>query len=346
VRNDDYDFAEFDREEERLRQQRGRGSAGARSGAGRDEDRVHSDEEDFKIISRPHPSTPPLPWINMATWDDDPIPPQNWTVLNRFPRKQTALLSGEGAVGKSTVLMQLCAAHSLARDWFGVMPEPGPVMFIDAEDDGDVMHRRLAAITRHYGVTFKDLIAGGLHLMSLAGRDAVLATVSRSGKVVPTPLYEQILEACGDIKPVMIGLASSANFFAGNEIDRTQVQQFIALVTQLAITANGTCLLITHPSLTGIKSESGLSGSTQWHNAVRARCVMKAMNAENGEQPVGDLRELVFKKNNYGPIDERIVLRYRDGLFLPIQGASSLDRAAQEAKAEDVFLALLRRYTH
>ena len=36
---------------------------------------------------------------------------------------------------------------------------------------------------------------------------------------------------------------------------------------------NASVLLLTHPSLEGIRSGSGLSGSTAWHNSVRARCV-------------------------------------------------------------------------
>jgi hypothetical protein len=45
--------------------------------------------------------------------------------------------------------------------------------------------------------------------------------------------------------------------------NRSQVQQFINLTTRLAIVANGALVLITHPSLTGINTGSGLSGSTQ-----------------------------------------------------------------------------------
>jgi hypothetical protein len=39
------------------------------------------------------------------------------------------------------------------------------------------------------------------------------------------------------------------------------------------------------------------------------------------------------------------VLRWKDGLFLPVAGVSSFDHAAKAAKAEDVFLTLLRRFT-
>jgi RecA-family ATPase len=287
---------------------------------------------------------PPLPYINMSNWDNEPVPQQEWSVLNRLPRYQTALFSGEGAIGKSTIELHRVAAHVLGRDWLGTMPQEGPAIFIDAEDHRDVLHRRLAAITRHYKVTFSDLIRNGLHLISLVGEDAVLATASRSGKVEPTRLHKQILQDAGDIKPVTIGIASSANVFAGNENDRNQVQQFIGLLTRLAIASRGSVNLISHPSLTGITTETGMSGSTQWHNAVRARMFLRGMKPAPDEQPQGDLREIIFKKNQYGPISENIVLQYRDGMFLPAPGATSLDRAAYEAKAESVFLDLLARF--
>jgi RecA-family ATPase len=208
------------------------------------------------------------------------------------------------------------------------------------------LHRRVAAVANHYGVTFNDLIKGGLHLLSFAGKDVVFATVNRSGKVERTPLYKQILEAAGDIKPKMFGIASSSNVFAGNENDRTHVQQFVGLLTRVAIVANGAVQLISHPtSLTGISTDTGLSGTTQWHNAVRARSYMKSIKPEAGEQSDSDLRELVFKKNQYGPISETIVLRYQRGMFLPVLGMTNLDKVAREAKAEEVFLVLLARYT-
>src|SRR5262249_33839686 len=150
----------------------------------------------------------------------------------------------------------------------------------------------------------------------------------------------------GDIKPVMIGIASSANVYTGSELERSQVQQFVGLMTRLAIRANGAVNLISHPSLTGITSESGISGSTQWHNAVRARFFMKGIKQDEDDdaQPDNDLRQIVFKQNPYGPVSDSITLRYQNGLFLPLAGATSFTQAAQEARADEVFLAILRRY--
>ncbi|MGB6707446.1 MAG: hypothetical protein WBE94_20310, partial [Pseudolabrys sp.] len=57
-----------------------------------------------------------------------------------------------------------------------------------------------------------------------------------------------------------------------------------------------------------------------------------------------DLREIEFKKNQYGPLGQSIVLRYNNGLFLPVAGVSSLDKIAREASADGVFMDLLRRF--
>jgi RecA-family ATPase len=101
---------------------------------------------------------------------------------------------------------------------------------------------------------------------------------------------------------------------------------------------------LSHPSLAGINSGSGISGSTAWHGAFRFRQYLKSAKAEAGEQPDNDLRELEFKKNQYGPKGESIILRYQHGLFLPEAGISNIDQMARKAKAEEAFMDLLRRF--
>jgi RecA-family ATPase len=162
--------------------------------------------------------------------------------------------------------------------------------------------------------------------------------------MLPTSLFNQLFERACDIKPVHIGIDTSADVFGGNENDRTQVRQFAGLLRKLAIAANTSVVLLSHPSLTGINTGTGLSGSTGWHNSVRARMYLTSPAAEEDEQPDTDLREMRFKKNNYGPVSDSIVLRYRNGLFLPEHGVSGLDKIAREAKAEEVFLNLLKRF--
>jgi RecA-family ATPase len=310
----------------------------------------HDDMNDFPLIrdAGENPQingrAPPLPFINISNWDNEPVPKQEWAVPDRIPLEQTALFSGEGGYGKSTILEHLCAAHALGRDWLGSLPEPGPAIFLEAEDGEKPIHRRLASIARLYSVTFQEMIDGGLYLVSLFGDDTVLAGATRSGKIEPTSRYAQLVQAAGDIKPKMIGIASSANVFAGSENDRTQTQQFVNLLNRVAMVAHGSVVLISHPSLAGINTDTGLSGTTQWHNAVRARFYLKGIKAEPDEQPDDDLRELIFKKNQYGRKSAPIVLRYRDGLFLPERSISGLDKIAHDTKADETFIDLLKRF--
>ncbi len=283
-----------------------------------------------------------MPRLNISNWDNEPTPEQEWAVPDRIPVAKTTILSGEGAMGKSLIELHQCVAHVLRREWLGTMPVEGPAVFIDAEDDGKVIHKRLADIIRHYGVKFAD-VAKDLHLVSLAGQDAVLGSFNRkTNRIEPTPRYKQLLEMAGDLKPKLISIASSADVFAGNELDRSQVQQFVGLLTRVAMRSGGGLVLIAHPSLTGISTDTGLSGSTQWHNSSRARFYLKGVKT-SPDQPNNDLREIIFKKNNYGRLSENIALRYQNGLFLPIEG-STLDAAVKSETAKDVFLRILQRY--
>src|SRR5262249_25035529 len=115
------------------------------------------------------------------------------------------------------------------------------------------------------------------------------------------------------------------------------------LLRRLAGVCDGAVILLSHPSLTGINSGTGLSGSTAWHNSVRARMYLTSPKPESGEQPDSDVRELAFKKNNYGPISDSLILRSRDGLFLPERGMSTLEAAAAEQTVDHLFLTLLKK---
>jgi len=237
-------------------------------------------------------------------------------------------------------------AHVTGKDWLGSMPEIGPAFYLGAEDERDELHRRIAAIAAHYGVTFKELIEGGLHVMCLLGQDATLCAANgKSGRVEPTGLYRRIYEAAGDIKPKNISIDTLSRAYAGNEIDRVQVYSFAMHMQALAMVAGGSVTVLSHPSLAGIASGSGISGSTAWHGAFRFRQYLKSTKPDAGEQPDNDLRELQFKKNQYGPTGETVVLRWQRGLFLPEPGISNLDKLARDTQADEVFLELLRRFS-
>jgi RecA-family ATPase len=286
----------------------------------------------------------PLQWLDIASWDYLPVPEREWAIHNRVPLRQVGLFSGEGGTGKSIIELQKNVAHVTGRDWLGSMPEMGPVIYVGTEDEEDEIHRRLAAISEHHGMSFADLVKGGLNILCRLGEDAVLCEQSRSGKITPTRFYWQLREACGDIRPKNISIDTLSRCFSGNEIDRVQVYAFAQYMQALAMVANGSVTVLSHPSLAGMASGSGLSGSTAWHGAFRFRQYLTTPKSDTGEQLETDLRELQFKKNQYGPLENNILLRFQNGLFLPEPGMNSLDKAARQSRCDEIFMTLLKRF--
>jgi hypothetical protein len=114
-------------------------------------------------------------------------------------------------------------------------------------------------------------------------------------------------------------------------------------------------ILLAHPSLSGISSGSGLSGSTAWHNSVRSRMYLKTEKAKkNGEDEdsdeepdAGTVRTLEFMKSNYSALALPVRLVWRDGLLVHEPTLASLppiDRVALEERAKTIFLGLLDRF--
>ena len=270
------------------------------------------------------------------------MPEREWTVKDRIPGRNVTLLSGEGSVGKSILALQLGTAVVLGRDWLGALPEPGPALVVCCEDDESELWRRLNLIAQHYGAAFTEF--RDMHLMALAGQETLMAVPDRHGLTQPTRLFRHIHKAACDIRPKLIVLDNAADIYGGNENDRAQVRQFIGILRGMAIASGAGVLLTSHPSLTGINTGTGLSGSTAWNASVRSRLYFKRAVTDKDEEPDPDLRVLEVMKSNYGPVGETINLRWNNGLFLPVGGVTNLEKLAAEQAAEQLFLTLLDQF--
>src|SRR6516165_10628328 len=245
---------------------------------------------------------PPLSFLDMSKWDHEPVPERKWTISNRVPLNQGGLFSGEGGTGKSIIEMMKDVAHVAGKDWLGSQPELGPAFYLGAEDDTDELHIRLATIAKHYQVTFKQLITGGLHVLCLLGKDATLcATTGKSGRVEVTQLYRQLYERAGDIKPKNISIDTLSRAFAGSEIDRVQVYAFAMHMQAVAMVAGGSVTVLSHPSLSGINSGSGISGSTAWHGHSASGSTSPALSQTKESRPTTILASSNSRKTSTAP---------------------------------------------
>src|SRR5262245_3318643 len=288
-----------------------------------------------------------LSFVNIAAWQDQPVPPQEWLAFRRIPHENVTLLGGDGATGKTTIGLQLCVCVVTGKEWLGsVIDRVGSVVFYTAEESEKELHRRLASILAHYGVSYSD-IASKFFPHCRPADDAILGLPDRYGIIRPTPAFAQLQQAVCDIRPQLVCLEAASDLFGGDENKRPQVRGFLGLLRgKIAMQCETAVLLLQHPSMAGLASGSGTSGSTQWNNSARSRLYLSTVkaNGEDGE-PDRDLRKLEVMKANFGPRGEIIKLRWRDGVFGVEAEPSTLEKMAREQKADDIFLALLGRFS-
>ncbi len=272
--------------------------------------------------------------IDVTKWDGQPIPQRDWLVENLIPMRNVTLFTGDGGLGKSTLLVQLMTSTSLGSPWLGLSILKVPALGLFAEDDEDELHRRFAASTAHLGVKLGKI--PDAYPLERVGEDNALMVFDRAERGTPTPLYNELREEACELGVRLIVLDSAHDLFPGNENSRPQVRQFIGALRRMALDINGAVVLASHPSLNGLNSGSGTSGSTAWHNAVRSRLYLERKSTNTDP----DARILKSKKSNYGPSAPDIRLHWEGGVFVP---ETSTDRASKrDDVAEQAFLACLR----
>ncbi len=287
-----------------------------------------------------------LETINVRRLHGLPVPPRRWHVPGLVPARNVTLLGGDGGTGKSLLALQLGVSTALTAPWLGVAVTGGRALYLSAEDELDELHRRLADIATFHRCELSDL--GKLKLAPLAGEDAILAApAGRTNIIEATPLWHDLVTITEDFQPSLVVLDTLADLFAGEENQRSQARQFISLLRGVALKQDTTFVVLAHPSLSGMSSGSGTSGSTGWNNSVRSRLYFQRVMIDSGKVEADpDLRRLETMKANYGRKGESITVRWLNGVFVREQGTSAGPLGALGAilEAEQIFLELLGRY--
>jgi RecA-family ATPase len=259
-----------------------------------------------------------------------------------IPALNVALLYGDGGLGKSLIAMQLAVARAVKQMWLGLKTAPGRTLVLSAEDDANELHRRLATIALHYKVKLGDL--GDIRLIDLVGQDAVIGELSRSGRIVATELFRFVSVEIARFNPGLVIVDALADSFAGDENNRTQARQFISMLRRVTGNHNCSFLTLAHPSLSGISTGRGTSGTTGWSNSVRSRMYLETVEANSSEADP-NLKVLRQPKANYSAGGFEIAVRYENGVYVQMEGSQPLDRMAKMAQHDNAFLAILKRLT-
>ena len=264
-----------------------------------------------------------------------PTPAPPYVIHGLIPRRVVTLLGGHGGCGKSFVGLTL-AAHVAggAHTWAGFTVEDGRALYVSLEDPGDVVRYRLRKITETYGLDAAK-VERRLTVLDGAESDATLAgEVSDMGvrRIAFTGTLTELEDAAQGQRLIVVDNASDA--YAGNENERRQVRQFIRELGRIAHDNDAGLVLLAHVDKFAARNGSqgnSYSGSTAWHNSVRARLALAATDGAV---------ELVPEKLNHGKLADPITLAWTDtGVLMPLERATT---AAGGQADEDAVMGALR----
>jgi RecA-family ATPase len=225
--------------------------------------------------------------FNPAGWQGKRAPPRKSIVPDYIPDETVTLLYADGGTGKSYLKLQLAVARALAKEWIGLLPAPGRTLVLSTEDDLDEMWRRIEGMIEaetgpFVGARMVDL--GDIRLVDLVGENSILGLLTK-GIIEPTPIYDALDAYMTEFKPGLVELDVLADLFSGEENNRPQVTQFIGLLKRLCRKHHCAILLLAQPSVIGMNTGSGTSGSTGWSNSARSRLYFQRARPAKAPSP-------------------------------------------------------------
>jgi RecA-family ATPase len=287
--------------------------------------------------------------IDPRTLKGLPVPVREFIVTPWIPKRRATGLYGIGGAGKSTLMQMLCTSCALDpikfphANWLGLPVRHCRSVLLFAEDDVDEMHARQDEINRAFGCIYDDL--GAMLWLPRLGTDVTLMNFE-GGRAVRTPAFFELLRIIKVHRAELAVWDTLTDVFGGAEIDRRQAREFVQLCpAYVAREIEGAVICAGHPSLAGINSGNGSSGSTGWDGAFRSRLYLSSPKAENGEVPDGDGRILTRVKSNWAKVGETITMHWREGVFIPDRSASGIAGSIERRACEQVFLELLDKVT-
>lgn len=260
----------------------------------------------------------------VSDWEHEPVPEREWLWDQWIPVGVTTVLYGDGGTGKSLLVQQLATAVAQGRPFLGVPVRQGPAIGLLCEDDVNELMRRQASImaaaaragSREGWAGLEDM-----RLMAAVGENNLLVQFDRQGMAQLTDWGEQWLALSESLEPALIVIDTAADTFGGDENSRNQVRQFITVLNGLAQKTGAAVLLLAHPSVSGMLSGRGHSGSTAWPNGSRSHLYLQMagegedMTLERRVEVDPDERLLTRRKSNYAAVGETLKLRWKGWAF-------------------------------
>ena len=300
--------------------------------------------------------TPKPPENLPAITDQDPPSPQ-WLVENWIPQNELTILSGEGGVGKSHLLLQLaCALACGAPDHYlrdkplsdsDEGTDPQKTMLATAEDSHYSVQRRIIRILAIYGDkngsegwAKRNAIRDNVIYRDMKPHTPIWIPATESGHISNRGYMSNkghdLLHACEQKEVKFLILDSIAAFYGQDMISIAHVRPFMNYLSAWCNDKEITCVLIGHPPK--YRGE-GVAGTADWRNAVRNMIELlevEQTKTENGkERPTGAKYYALAqtKVNDAAETPNQFLKKHTNGILEAVPDEARAIEAYQDYKA-------------
>lgn len=246
-----------------------------------DKDRPEAESEQAAFSE---PKRPAL-WIDAKSWSDADIPKRPWVVPMYLMRGSVSVLSGQGAGGKSSLVVAWTISLGTGEA-IGDFAPPTPQVVINynVEDDQHEQRRRYSAA----------LAARKMTPDSLQGRvircgPSTIGTLferDQAGRIQPTPAMEALERLCMETQADVLVCDPLAELHNAEENDNTAMRAVIAAFRSMADRL-GIAILILHHDRKGTNAPGDMDrmrGASAITGAVRVMLTLSTMTVEDADK--------------------------------------------------------------
>ena len=289
-------------------------------------------EEEMAILDVPGPQ----PWFSIPDWGIAQFlgaaPPVDWLIEGILPRATPSVLCSLGGVGKSFLMLDLCAKIAAGPGMVpsyalgGAIPKRGRCVFITAEDSQDAIHRRLNQIVG--SELDKAKLLDWLYIVPLpvVGNRPLMTCIH--GEYKMTDAWRELVEELKQIPDLSLVVLDPMAAVVSADInsDPAAAAAFWSAVSELCQATGATVMLTHHMRKDGSRDVDGpmaarqlVRGSTAIVDSARwcyALWLPSASVRDSIEQATGETYDelsivegAVVKSNDIGMSPTRIYLR-------------------------------------
>lgn len=253
----------------------------------------------------------PALWKDQGEFTTGDIPKRPWVVEGYLLRGAVSVLSGQGAGGKSSLVVAWSLAGARGKKLGGFSP-PHPITIINynVEDDKDEQRRRYSAAIMAQGAERESMLrvirCGPYNVGTLFAREQA------TGQIQPTQALAELEKMCMESQADVLICDPLAELHDSEENDNTAMRQVVASFRSLAQRLDMAVLLLHHDrkgtstpgDMDRVRGASSISG------AVRVMMTLTTMSLEEAnsfgippEERRGHFR-VDGAKSNYAPAQD------------------------------------------